>query len=153
VGNRFVLRTFLHLYWRLTRGLTLGVRAAVLDAEGRVLLVHHTYTPGWHLPGGGVEPGESAFEALERELSEEGNVRLAGAPRLHGLFQNRTASSRDHVAVFVIREFEWGGAKPRNMEIREAAFFPVDDLPDGTSAGTRRRIDEIVKGRPPGSTW
>ena len=39
----------LHLYFRLRRGMTLGVRAAVLNEGGEVLLVRHTYTPGWHI--------------------------------------------------------------------------------------------------------
>ncbi|HZW47654.1 MAG TPA: DNA mismatch repair protein MutT, partial [Microvirga sp.] len=42
----------LHTYWRFARGMTLGVRAVVLDDRWRVFLIRHTYVPGWHLPGG-----------------------------------------------------------------------------------------------------
>ena len=38
---------------RLTRGMTLGVRALVIDPDGRIFLVKHSYVSGWHLPGGG----------------------------------------------------------------------------------------------------
>ena len=148
-----MLRWLAHFYWRMKRGLTLGVRGVVLDAEGGVLLVRHGYTSGWHLPGGGVEPGETMLEALARELEEEGNVVLTGAPALHGMFQNPHASPRDHVAVYVVRAFEWRGAPSPNFEIREAAFFPLDALPEGTTAGTRRRIEEIVAGRTPPAQW
>ena len=75
-----VLRRIFHLYWRFSRGMTLGVRGVVLDAQGRVFLVKHSYVSGWHLPGGGVEPGETVRQALERELREEGNIELTGKP-------------------------------------------------------------------------
>src|ERR1700737_4014471 len=92
------LRRVLHLYWRFARGMTLGVRAVVLDAENRVFLVKQSYVSGWHLPGGGVEVGEAFRDALRRELMEEGRIDLLGEPRLHGVFHNRHVSRRDHVA-------------------------------------------------------
>jgi ADP-ribose pyrophosphatase YjhB (NUDIX family) len=147
-----MIRRFLHLYWRFRRGMTLGVRGVVLRGE-EVLLVRHGYTPGWHLPGGGVEPGESFEAALAKELLEEGNVRMTGAPRLHGLFQNPNASARDHVAVYVVREFTYEGPPAPNFEIQESKFFPLAALPEGTTQATRRRLAEVIEGTAPPSQW
>jgi ADP-ribose pyrophosphatase YjhB (NUDIX family) len=143
----------MHLYWRFSRGLTLGVRAAAIDAGGRVFLVRHTYVPGWHLPGGGVEPGETAHEALARELREEARIEIAGEARLLGVYLNRHASDRDHVLVYVVRRFRVAEAKTRDREIAEAGFFAADALPDGVTAGTRARLDEIFRGDPPALLW
>jgi 8-oxo-dGTP pyrophosphatase MutT (NUDIX family) len=129
----------------LSKRLTLGVRGLVLN-QNRVFLVRHTYVAGWYLPGGGVEPGESLVEALARELKEEGNIHVSGEPSLHGMFLNRALSNRDHVAVFVVREFEQTAKKAPDLEILEADFFDLDHLPEGTTAPTRRRLAEVLEG-------
>jgi 8-oxo-dGTP pyrophosphatase MutT (NUDIX family) len=148
-----LLRRIFHLYWRLARGMTLGVRGVVLDAEGKVFLIHHTYVTGWHLPGGGVEAGETFLEALKRELMEEGMIELLAEPALHGLFFNSHVSRRDHVAVYVVREFRQNRLPQPNHEISACGFFAVDALPADTTEGTRRRIAEVVHGQKPIATW
>ena len=148
-----LLRRIFHLYWRLARGMTLGVRGVVLDAEGKVFLIHHTYVRGWHLPGGGVEAGETFLEAFKRELMEEGMIELLAEPALHGLFFNSHVSRRDHVAVYVVRKFRQHRLPQPNHEISACGFFAVDALPADTTEGTRRRIAEVVHGQPLIVTW
>lgn len=152
-GLRRLAGKTLHLYFRLRRGMTLGVRAAVLNEAGEVLLVRHTYTPGWHLPGGGVEPDETLVDALAKELREEGNIALAGPATLHGVFLNRHVSDRDHVAVFIVRAFTQTAPKQPDREIAEARFFPLAALPEKITPGTRRRLTEIVEGTVPPDKW
>jgi ADP-ribose pyrophosphatase YjhB (NUDIX family) len=148
-----LLRRSLHLYWRFARGMTLGVRAVVLDAEDRVFLVRHSYVAGWHLPGGGVEAGETFIDALRRELEEEGSIEVLGQPVLHGLFFNRHVSGRDHVAVYLIRDFRQDRLPEPNREIVACGFFEASALPADTTAGTRLRIAEVLEGRALSETW
>ena len=147
------IRRVLHTYWRFARGMTLGVRAVVIDPQGRVLLVKHSYVSGWHLPGGGVETGETVITALNRELLEEGGVTALEAPVLHGMFFNGRVSRRDHVAVFVIRAFRQEGGPRNPREIMDFGFFAPDALPSDTTRGTRARLDEVLKGAPISERW
>jgi ADP-ribose pyrophosphatase YjhB (NUDIX family) len=143
----------MHAFFTLRRPMTLGARAVVLDGEGRVFLVRHGYLPGWHLPGGGVEPGETCLAALARELAEEGAITLTAPPQLWGVFFNRQASRRDHVVIYVVRAFTRGTQRPPDWEIREAGFFPPDALPEGASGATRRRLAEVLDGAPASQDW
>jgi 8-oxo-dGTP pyrophosphatase MutT (NUDIX family) len=149
------LRVMLHLYWRFARGMTLGVRAVVVDDERRVFLIRHTYVQGWHLPGGGVEPGETLHDALARELYEEGSIELGddSTPQLFGMYFNRRVSRRDHVALFVVRDFRQQRPPTPTREIAAHGFFRTDDLPGETTAGTRSRIAEVMAGAPPSRIW
>ncbi len=148
-----IIRRVLHFYWRLARGLTDGVRALVVDAEGRVFLVKHSYVSGWHLPGGGVETGETLMMALARELHEEGNIELTGAPTLFAIYFNRRVSRRDHVALYVVRSFRQTAPPQANHEIVAHGFFATDSLPSETTASTRHRIAEVLGGRPAAELW
>jgi len=148
-----VLRRLFHLYWRFARGMTLGVRGVVIDGNDRVFLVKHSYVAGWHLPGGGVEVGETFRLALHRELMEEGCIDISGEPALHGIFLNSHVSPRDHVAVYVVRDFRQDRKPEPNREIVDCGFFAADALPPETTDGTRRRIAEVLGNTPPILTW
>jgi 8-oxo-dGTP pyrophosphatase MutT (NUDIX family) len=152
-GFEPVLRRVFHLYWRFARGMTFGVRGIVLDGDSKVFLVKHSYVAGWHLPGGGVEVGETCRMALQRELMEEGRVDLASEPILHGIFFNHHVSRRDHVAVYVVRDFRQDRMPEPNHEIIDCGFFDVADLPPETTDGTRLRIAEVLEKTPPIATW
>ncbi len=137
------LRRARHRATLLARPLSIGVRAMVEDGDGGLLLVRHTYVAGWHFPGGGVDPHETAAEAAIREVREETGIAVEGAPELLGLYLNRNFSTRDHVALYRCRQWRVEKEFTANWEIAEARFFRRDALPGDLSAGTRRRIAEI----------
>lgn len=137
---------------RLWGGTTLGVRAITLD-EGRVLLVRHTYVAGWHLPGGGVNAGETAEAAARRELFEETGYEAAGSARFLGLYFNPAMAGRDHVAVYHLPTCVMRRVFSPNHEIAEIGFFAPDDLPEKTTAATQRRLAELIDGLPPTDQW
>ena len=148
-----LIRRILHFYWRLPRVATLGTRAMVVDGAGRIFLVKHSYIGGWHLPGGGVETGETFQTALARELAEEGNITITAPPQLHGIFFNKRVSRRDHVAFYIVRDFRQDGPPVPNHEIIAHGFFAPDALPEGTTRATRARIAEVFGGVAVSELW
>jgi 8-oxo-dGTP pyrophosphatase MutT (NUDIX family) len=149
------LRAWLfHFYFVMRRPMTLGVRGLIHDtASNSIFLIRHTYVPGWQLPGGGVDVGETLAEALARELVEEGNIALTAAPVLKSMHFNRRSSRRDHVGFYLIEHFSQTAPKLPDHEIAEAAFFPLDRLPQGTTPATLRRIAEIFGGETASPYW
>jgi len=149
--QRILRRTYLSL-GRLRRGMLLGVRGILLDGES-VLLVRHTYVPGWYLPGGGVEAGETAAQALRREAREEAGAEITGALRLIGFHWNPRAHPRDHVVVYACEE--WRRIEPApfpNLEIADCRLFPLDALPEDATPATRARLAEY-RGGAPSEMW
>ncbi len=154
--RRTLLRRLFQLWFRLSRPLTLGVRALVRDEEGRILLVRHTYAPGWALPGGGVERRETAPQALAKELREEAGIILAPSarPALFGLYSNRAIFPGDHVALYIVAPGQWRRAAWRpTREIAEARFFALSEIPPDATPGTLRRLREVLEGLPPAEDW
>ncbi len=152
--KRFVmgLARGLHTRWtKLRRPVTLGVKAAIYDQAGRVLLVKHSYVEGWHLPGGGVSRDECQSEAARREVAEELGLTLTGEMTMVGVYFAPHLGKSDHITLF--RAAEWEGDITPNWEIAEAGFFHLHELPNGITAATRRRLDEMAGHRPVEERW
>lgn len=134
---------WLHKYFLLVRPLTMGARCVVINDQREVLLVKHTYIKGWHLPGGGIDAGESAESGVRRELIEETMLQLLDPLKLVGIYHYEPFSKRDHVVVFLSQEFK----KIRgdhSFEIAESRFFALDNLPVDTDEDTAIWISDAL---------
>jgi len=127
------------------RPITVGVRL-ILSQDQTVLLVKHTYQSHWYLPGGGVKRGETLEEAARREAAEDLGAKL-GNLRLFGVYTNFYEYKSDHVIVFTCADFTLTGKT--DHEIEGFDLFRPDDLPEGTSPGSWRRIQEYVSSDAP----
>ena len=111
--------------------------------EQAILLVKHTYQRHWYLPGGSIRKGETVEEAARREAAEELGAEL-GNLNLIGVYTNFYQHKNDQVVVFSTGDFTLTGKTDR--EIERFDFFRFDDLPDGVSPGSLRRIREYENG-------
>jgi len=142
---------------KLTRAgrwpLTIGVRIIVREGEDKVLLVRHTYAPGWHFPGGAIDRRETAIDAAVRELREEALIEATAPPRLVGVYLSTVQARSDHILLFQALGWRQIEGKKRALEIAECGFFPIRELPKGTTSGTRRRIAELLGEAEPVAQW
>lgn len=129
-------------YWRIFKPFSVGVRAILVNRSNQVLLVRHSYTDMWFLPGGGVHKKESLPNALARELQEELGVEMKEDISLLGTYSNFIEHKSDYVSVFVVKDFIINPRK--NEEIEDRSFFDFENLPDAISPGTHRRIQEYL---------
>jgi 8-oxo-dGTP pyrophosphatase MutT (NUDIX family) len=127
-----------------------GVAALVCDADGKVLLVRHSYSPGWRLPGGGVGRGEPAAQAALRELKEE--VGLTGGNIGFVSLHSRKAGWITNVVAL----YRIVGANVNfrpNLEIREICFADPCHPPQDCTPATLRRLSEFVGTSPTSPYW
>jgi 8-oxo-dGTP pyrophosphatase MutT (NUDIX family) len=126
-------------YWYVRRPETRGVHAAAFSKAGRIILVRHSYAPGWRLPGGGVKGREEPQAAMLRELREEIGL-LSWHTMRHMLdFEHRPDFRRGHGALFRLDGVEYN--PKRSLEIEDIAEFDPDSLPAGTTMLTLEMIE------------
>lgn len=138
MGLAKIAHTIYSVFWKIFKPQTIGVRA-ILIKKGKVLLVKHTYVNSWYLPGGGLKRGETFEEGIRRELNEELGV-LVSDLQLHGVYNNFFEGKSDTIIVFISEIL----SEPNDghIEIERFNFFDLNNLPEKTSPGTKRRIKE-----------
>jgi ADP-ribose pyrophosphatase YjhB (NUDIX family) len=131
--------------------LRLGCSAVVLDEKReKALLTRRTDNGRWCVPGGGMEPGESAAEACAREVFEETGLRVR-VQRLVGVY-----SDPDQLVVypdgekahFVVLGFEaevTGGELGLSDETTEAGYFSVAEMASMPMHGHhKQRVEDAL---------
>lgn len=132
---------------------TVGVKAMIFNAQGEVLLVKHTYMSGWHLPGGGVEPGETPKMAIIREIREETGLAVQGEPHLFAIYTHQIMGASDYPMLYIVKDFMRIAAAKLSSEIAKAEWFHIQSLPIDTTESTQLRIKEYLEGLPPAERW
>jgi 8-oxo-dGTP diphosphatase len=123
---------------------TVGVFAAIFDAQERILCVKLNYGPlSWTTPGGRVETGESPVAALIREIHEESGYR-AQVERLVGVY---AAPFKDDIVLMMTAAIIGSDGWEPNGEIAQIGFFARDALPEPMNSRVQRWISDAFAGR------
>ena len=119
-----------------TRIIVPGIRALIFNGEKELLLQKQRHFGSWALPHGCIDVGESAYDALIREVQEETGL-LVSRARPFGLYTDPKYSivypNGDEVQTFTVafEVTEWSGVPViDDDEVDELDFFALDKLPD-----------------------
>lgn len=121
----------------------LGVNAVIQDDDGRVLMALRDRPPIWNLPGGSVEPGETPWDAVAREVREEVGLDVA-VTRLAGVYDR--SPDGDPVLVFTCRVL--AGEPGTSAEAVQVQWFDPAQLPDAVNPYQPQRIADAVGAGP-----
>jgi 8-oxo-dGTP pyrophosphatase MutT (NUDIX family) len=133
----------MRVYWFLVRPITMGTRIFLIN-DDQVVLVKHSYQDAWFLPGGGIKRNESLEQAIRREAAEECGATIEQM-RFLGIYTNFVNYKNDHIALFASDDFTL--TEKRDHEIEHVAFFPMNQLPEKISPGSRRKIEAYINER------
>ena len=129
---------------------TFGARILLIK-DDRVLLVKHSYQPGWYTIGGGIEKGESPLVAIKREIKEEVGVTLLNSPVIFSVYYSTFQQRDNYIVLYLSSDFlEEPSSSP---EIAEKKWFSLNDLPADVTSVTKRRIDEYLRKRAIDDKW
>ena len=120
-----------------------GAFAVIFDEQRRVLLCHRRDMDAWNLPGGGIEPGESPWDATIREVREEVCLDVA-VVRLTGVYWK--PETQDLVFNFECRVI--GGATALSDEADDIRYFALEELPPNTAPYQVERIRDALADAP-----
>ncbi len=132
----------------------LGCSAAIFDEQGRIFLTRRADNDQWCLPGGGMDAGESAAEACEREVWEETGLRVH-VQRLVGVYSHPdqlVVYPDGNMAHIVALHFEakiLSGVPVLSQETTDFGYFTLEEVAQLEMFGRHReRIIDTLENHP-----
>ncbi len=140
--TKLISRAF-QRYWRITRGLTIGVTVCLFDRDNRIVLRRRNGDGdgAWELPAGQVQNGETLEAALSRVLNDDA-LAISGRAQLLRIYPNHKQFPGDHVGLYVARVAP--GPQPASKTASQLAFFPPDELPQDLDVTAATHIGDII---------
>ena len=127
-----------------------GATVLVVDGGSRLLMIRRSESGAWGVPGGAIEPGESAEETARRELLEETNLE-AGEMELFGVFSGPELYYRYpngdevyNVSIAYLAHEVHGTLKLSDGEHSESGYFPLELLPEDISAPIQPILKKLL---------
>jgi len=120
---------------------TVTAAGIIFNTEGKVLLLKHRFRAGsgWGIPGGFLQAGEQADEALRREMREEIDLEIDGAR----IFAVRTFKRQNQIEIVFVSRAS-GNIEPKSIEVERVAWFPPNALPDGLPSDQKKLIESVL---------
>jgi ADP-ribose pyrophosphatase YjhB (NUDIX family) len=119
---------------------TVGAFAVIFGEGSSILLCHRTDRDAWNLPGGRVEPNESPWAAVVREVEEEVGL-LVRVERLIGVYS--VPEKSDLMLNFLCVPI--GGALRLSAEADEIRWFTRAGVPRNTLPRHIERIEDAYE--------
>jgi ADP-ribose pyrophosphatase YjhB (NUDIX family) len=133
---------------------TIGVQALVVR-EKEILLISHSYgSNAWATVGGGLQYGETPYEAIKREVREETGYETIEPPRLFQVYLNQKKTN-DIIILFIVKV---AGPMPlsSSLEIKAKKWFPLEEetlQKEEIALATKRRLKEYFNHEPLNDRW
>jgi len=139
-----IVYPIMRLLWKVFKPNTTGVRVAIFNEGKEILLVKHTYRNGYFFPGGGIHNKETFENAAIREVFEEVGIKIEKENlNFKGIYQYFKEGKNDVIAFFVVKIDEKEKVKIDEVEILEANWFSLKELPEDLSYGVQDRLNEL----------
>ena len=126
------------------------VDTAVIDEDGKILLIRRADNGKWAMPGGALEVGETAVEGAVRETLEETGVQCRVTAMI-GVFDSRLCGSETahHLYHFTFLatplSTDGFGNGSHKQEIVDVAWSAEEELPEEMDPGHVTRIPEAYR--------
>jgi len=116
------------ILWFGNRKFVVGIAVLILNDRGEILLFKHTYRKDfpWSFPGGYLQKNENPDAAIQREIFEESGFKINNLKLLEIIL----SPEMPRLEVLFQADLSGKPAFTPSIEVSEARFFPLDDLPE-----------------------